>query len=106
MKRLLEYDPVTKTKTWFEGDGYGGFHIAQEQDVEGIINYCQALKNDSEYKKKGIKEDWYHFATIPNTILHEILIKHNLDFNRKEDMPKIESVIQTEYPKLMTVNRI
>lgn len=105
-KRLLDYDPLTKTTTWFEGDGKDGFKICQEQDVQAILDRNQRLANDSEYKRRGIKEDWYHYATVPNTVLHEILMKYNLDWNNKDDLPKIEKVLQQDYKKLLTVNRI
>jgi len=105
-KRLLEYDPVTKTSTYFEAIGSGRFLISQQQDVEAILKYTKQLANDSSYKRNGIKTDWYHFATVPNTVLHEILVKHNLDYNNKEDLPKIEKVIQRDYKALLTVDKI
>lgn len=106
MKRLIEYDPLTKTQTWFEGDGGKGFKVCQTQDVESIINRNQRLANDRSYKQKGIKHDWYHFATVPNTVLHELLVKHNLDWNNKDDLPKIERVLQRDYKKFLTVDRV
>jgi len=105
-KRLLEYDPLTKTSTWFEGSGDGGFKIAQSQDVQPFLEQAKRLRNDGSYKRNGIKKDWYHFATIPNTVLHQILVKYGLDWTKKDDLPKIERLIQREYPKLMTVDRI
>lgn len=106
-KRLLEYDPLTKTTTWFESDGSGkNVRICQQQDVEEVLKYTKRLANDSSYKRKGIKEDWYHFATVPTTILHEILNKHHLRWDRKEDLPKIERILQRDYKKLLTVDKI
>lgn len=105
-KRLLEYDPVTKITTWFEGDGTGKFKVAQEQDVKFVIERNKILANNPEYKRKGIKEDWYHFATVPITILHDILVKHNLDWANNDDLPKIEKILQRDYKKLLTVNRV
>ena len=106
MKRLIEYDPLTKTQTWFEGNGGKGFKVCQTQDVEAIINRNQRLANDRSYKQQGIKRDWYHFATVPNTVLHELLVKHNLDWNNKDDLPKIERVLQRDYKKFLTVDRV
>jgi hypothetical protein len=37
---------------------------------------------------------------------HVFLILFNLDWTKKDDLPKIERLIQREYPKLMTVDRI
>lgn len=105
-KRLLEYDPLTQTSTYFEADGSGKFLISQQQDVQAILKYTKRLANDSSYKRQGIKSDWYHFATVPNTVLHEILVKYNLDWNNKDDLPKIEKIIQRDYKALLTVDKI
>jgi len=105
-KRLLEYDPLTGISTYFEGDGHGGFKIAQSQDVQKILDRNKRLANDTQYKRQGIKTDWYHFATIPVTILHEILQKYNLDWANNDDLPKIEKIIQRDYKKLLTVNKV
>jgi hypothetical protein len=105
-KRLLEYDPITKTSTYFEGNGSGGFNICQSQDVQGILEQNKRLRNDSSYKRNGIKTDWYHFATVPTTVLHEILVKHHLDWSNKDDLPKIEKIIQRDYKALLTVDKV
>jgi hypothetical protein len=106
MKRLLEYDPLTKTSTWFEGENDGSFKIGQTQDVEAILKRNKQLRNDTNYKRDGIKSDWYHFATIPNTVIHEILLKYHLDINNKDDLEKIEKVIQRDYKYLLTVDKV
>lgn len=105
-KRLLEYDPLTKTSTYFESQGNGKFVIAQQQDVKAILEHNKRLANDTSYKRQGIKSDWYHFATVPNTVLHEILTKYNLDWNNKDDLPKIEKILQRDYKALLTVDKI
>ena len=105
-KRLLEYDPITGISTWFEGDGHNGFKVAQTQDVEKILEYTKTRANDGNYKRQGIKDDWYHFATVPVTVLHEILMKYNLRWDDKDDLPKIEKILQRDYKRLLTVDRI
>ena len=105
-KRLLEYDPLTKTSTYFESQGNGKFVIAQQQDVKAILEHNKRLANDTSYKRQGIKSDWYHFATVPTTVLHEILTKYNLDWNNKDDLPKIEKILQRDYKALLTVDKI
>lgn len=105
-KRLLEYDPLTKTSTFFEATGGGGFKIAQEQDVSKILEQNKRLRNDGNYARQGIKNDMYHFATVPNVVLHEILIKYNLNWEDKNDLPKIEKILQRDYKYLLTVDKI
>lgn len=108
-KRILDYDPMTKTTTWFEGGGDGKFKVHQEQDVSAIIERNKALVNNDSYKRGGIKSDWYHFATIPNTVLHDIMKKHNINplSNDPNDLKKLERIISSnEYRYLRTVDKI
>lgn len=106
-KRILDYDPLTKTKTIHHYDWQTDTtHIETVQDVSGILKRTKALANDSSYKRQGIKSDWYHFATVPNVVLLELKTKYGLDYNNKDDLPKIEKVISTDYKYLLTVDKI
>ena len=107
-KELLEYDPVTKTATWHSYDHLTRkTHIKTVQDCADIVEYNKAKQNahnSSRFVKKG---DYYHFARVPNTVLHDWMLKYNLDYNRKEDMPKIEKLLMSnEYKYLRTVDKI
>ena len=107
MKKLINHDAFTGVNTYHEYDHSSGkTFITESQDVEQVLNYTKTLANDSSYKSKGIKNDWYHFATVPNTVIMEIKNKHGLDVFKKDDLPKIERLLQSEYRKLLTVNRI
>ena len=107
MKRLLDYDALTGTSTYHEYDHSTGItRIEETQDATSVVEYAKRLANDSDYKRKGIKEDWYHFATVPNTVLMQIMKEHHIDFRRKEDLPKLERILQRDYKKLLTVDKI
>lgn len=107
IKRLLDYDPLTLTTTYHHYDPMTDMtHIQEVQDVGPYLEKCRRLANDTSYKRKGIKEDWYHFATVPNSILLELKTKHHLDYTKADDLPKIEKLLQREYKKLLTVDRI
>ncbi len=90
-----EYDPV-EDKT----------HVAQYQDAQPILDYTQALANMPEYKRAGIKQEWYHFATVPNNVIIELKEKHGLDIFNNDDLDKIEGVLTRHYKKLLTVDKI
>jgi hypothetical protein len=107
-KRLLSYDPITGVRTYHDYDhDTKKTYITEEQDVEAILNHNKKLANDSSYKKQGIKDDWYHFATVPNTVLLEIMKKHNISIFNNDDLPKFERILQSnEYRYLRTVDRI
>jgi hypothetical protein len=107
-KRLIDYDPVTKTGTYHDYDHSSKkTHITTEQDVSAILEHNKRLANDSDYKRQGIKDDWYHFARVPNTVLMEIMQKFNVDIFNKDDLPKFEKILaSSDYQYLRTVNRI
>lgn len=109
MKRLLDYDPFTGIKTYHEYDhSVRKFYIHEEQDVESILNKNKELANNSSYKQAGIKQDHYHFATIPNIMVMKLKNEHNLDIFDKDDLVKIEKLLNFDpsFKYLKTVNRI
>ena len=107
MKKLLDYDPLTKTSTFHEYDhSTGKTQIETVQDVRGILDHNKRLANDRSYKQRGMKEDYYHFATVPNVVLMEMMEKHRLDWRRNEDLPMIEKLLSRDYKKLLTVDKI
>jgi len=107
-KSLLSYDPETKTAEWHMYDHSNRkTYIKTVQDCKDIISVNKRKQNShntSRYTKKG---DYYHFASVPNTVLMEWKKKYNIDWNKKEDLPKIEKLLSSnEYRYLRTVDRI
>jgi hypothetical protein len=107
MAKILNYDPQTGITDYFEGDGKGGFTIHSSQDTRNIIKHNKERQNNDEYKRAGIKSDHYHFARVPNIVLMEWKRKYNIDWNRKEDLPRIEKLLNSpDYKYLRTVSKI
>jgi len=109
MKRLLDYDPFTGIRTFHEYDhSVRKFYIHEEQDVSKILDRNKELANNSSYKQSGIKQDHYHFATIPNVVVLQLKNDHNLDIFDRDDLVKIEKLLNFDpsFKYLKTVNRI
>lgn len=109
MKRLLDYDPLTGVRTYHEYDHSARkFYIHETQDVEKILDKNKELANNSSYKQAGIKQDHYHFATIPNVVIMKLKNEHNLDVFDRDDLVKIEKLLNFDpsFKYLKTVNRI
>ena len=108
MKRLIDYDPYTKTKTYHDYDHSSGKTVIEtSQDVSQFLKRNKALQNEASYRQSGFKNDYMHFATVPNAVIMEWKEKYNLDVFNDEDMPKIEKLLQSnEYKYLRTVDRI
>jgi hypothetical protein len=107
-RKLLDYDPLTKTAEWhFYDEMSKKTYIKTVQDVEPILETNKRKQNSLNASRFIKKDDMYHFASVPNSVLLEWKQKYNIDWNRKEDLPKIEKLLMSsEYKYLRTVDRI
>lgn len=104
MKRLLDYDATTKTETWFHviDDTTGDFVIEEIQDVEPILEMNKAIQNWdvggakglNSFSKKGIKEGWWHVASIPNTVI-TAWRKLGVNLYAPDDWPKVKKLLNS-----------
>lgn len=78
MKRLLDYDRLTRTAVYHEYDEANKQTIIEEiQDVEPILETNKRIQTHdaggamglTEYSRKGIKKGWWHVASIPNGVI-------------------------------------
>ncbi len=87
MKRLLDIDPLTGIKTYHSYDyNSDTTYIEKVQNVEPILERNKALAN-SEHQAKGIKNNWWHHATIPNVVIEQWL-KEGVDIFSTEPEQK------------------
>lgn len=89
-KRLLDFDPLTRESVWFEMDDSTGIAtLHQEQDVSHIIESNKMMAKDADYSKKGMKADWWHYARVPNNIIHKWMVEDGINFFDKNDRKKV-----------------
>jgi len=70
MKLLLDKNPLSGVSAWFEADNEGNYIISHEQDVTPILEANKLSANaEAHTSKKGIKEGWWHYASIPNILV-------------------------------------
>lgn len=103
-KRLLSVDPVARTQTWhYYDDLTDETYIEEVQDVQPFLERNNRLRNDDDYKRKGIKEDWYHVASIPNAVIMKWLREEGIDFYNEDHWPAIKRKLNSaEYSYLRT----
>ena len=78
MKLPLSRDPLAGTTTYFVDQPHEDrFYVQTVQDVEPLLDRNQALANDPDYTRAGIKSGWAHAASIPATIQHKLLIEYS-----------------------------
>lgn len=104
-RRVLDHDPLTGVTTYFDYDANDQMTITETQDVSQILRANAARRADTEFTKNGIKEDWWQYARIPITLLTKWKQEHGIDFNDKNDLPRIIALINTEYPQLKTTEK-
>ena len=103
MKRLLDYNPVSGLREYFEFNHLTGeTTITTEQDVETTLDWTKALSRDESYSKKGIKNSFWHYATIPDGVWLELKVKHGIDWN---DLKAIRAKIDSDYPHLKATTK-
>lgn len=104
--RLLDYDPLTRESVYFELNQDGIATLYQEQDYSHIIEANKMMQNDTDYTKKGIKADWWHYARIPNNVAFKWLKEEGIDiFDRNHEKKVFQKLNSPEYQYLKTTTK-
>ena len=105
-RRVLDYDPLTGVTTYFDYTSEDQMVITHSQDVTTVLDGTQAMRNDEDYSRKGIKQDQWHYARIPDTVAMEMLTKHGVNIMKTPiDWPSVLKLINTEYPYLKVTTK-
>lgn len=101
--RLL--DKQGDTATYMDVDELtGGIRLVTEQDLKPFLERMKQMRRDSaERWSKGVKEEWLHYASIPNVLIVEFRNK-GIDIFNPEDEKKLLAEINSNYPYLKTVD--
>lgn len=93
-KRLLSFDPVTGLNTWFSYDSLTDETIiSYTADSTPILERNKRFANDAEYSKKGIKQEFWHLATIPVEVQMDWLINKGVDIYNPDHSKKISQLL-------------
>jgi hypothetical protein len=105
MPILFDYDAETGVKTMFDYDPIKDqAFLTYEQDVSGFLDRMQDIRNNPEISANGIKEDWWHYCSIPPVVEME-LMKKGLYLHRPDDMKEILKIINSDYPFLKATTK-
>lgn len=108
MKRLIDYDPLTKVSTFFDYVPETDTTIvSREQDIASILEANKRLQNDEQYTRDGIKEEFWHYATIPNIVIEKWKNEEGIDvFNKNHERRVFQKLNSPEYRYLKTTTKI
>lgn len=105
-KRLFDYDPLTGVTEYFHYDeATDTTTIETVQDVEPFLDVSKGLANDDSYTKDGIKNEMWHYASIPVGIQMKLLVEHGVDVYNKDHARKMFQLLDQEYPALKNTRK-
>lgn len=105
MPILFDHDPETGVTETFDYDPVMDVvTITASQDVSGFLDQMKTVRSMPEISQTGIKEDWWHYASIPTTV-ELALRKKGLHLENKDHMKAILREINTNYPYLKATEK-
>lgn len=106
MKRLLDYDPVTGVSCYMEHRG-SQLVVTHEQDVQPILDANKRAQNDADKTKRGMKQDWWKFASVPAVVEIEWLQKYGVRLDDPNHAKKVFELLNSpEYKYLKSTTKI
>lgn len=103
---LIEYsdDPMTGMRTVHRLDHDGRMFTTYQQDLEGVLEYTKAMRNDEDVWKQGVKNSMVHIATIPDVVVLE-LRKLGINVYRAPVKDIVQGLHKLNKPHLLTTTK-
>lgn len=80
--------------TWFSYDSQTDETIiSYTADSSPILEVNKKMANDAEYTKEGMKQEFWHYATIPVEVQMDWLINKGVDIYNKDHTKKISQLL-------------
>jgi hypothetical protein len=101
----FDYDPVNQTHQYFDYDPLtGDVSITTTQDVSETLDVLKTKRDDPEAWKKGVKECFAHYASIP-VIVEMELKKKGISIYDKNCSKRLIQEIEQNYPYLKVTDK-
>ncbi len=106
-RRLLDFNPLTGEECWFQYDAHTDQAVmTHEQDVSRVLDYSHARMVDDDYTKKGIRDDMWHYAHVPNIVILDMKQRFGVDFYDRNHKGRVIDLINSEYPYCKTTSKV
>ena len=101
-KRLIDYDPLSRTGVYHSYDDQTKETVIEEiQDVSHFLEVNRNTQNHdvggggglNEYSRKGIKNGWWHVASIPNSVIMKWKKEKGVDVFNKHHTQEIKKLL-------------
>ena len=102
MQRLLDVNPLTGEWITFDyNHAEDTFTIGHHQDTTPIIEENKKAILEIDHHKFQAKNEWAHYAKVPNIVILEWKQKYGVDFFNRDDWPRVMKLINSrEYADL------
>lgn len=97
-RKTYEYNPQSGTYYEIEDHPDGGLIIRTMQDVDPVLEHTKAKRN-SGLTDRGIKKDWWHYATIPAAVWLRMR-EDGIDIFNKHQTKEMLKYLNQHYPYL------
>jgi hypothetical protein len=107
ISKFLDFDPFSGIEQTFHYDPNNDTFAIEykHKDVGPQLDCAQALANDPDYTRDGMKREWLHYAHIPAIVQLQWLYEKKVDLFNKNDQKKVwQFVNDPEYRKLKTTH--
>lgn len=102
MSILFDYDPVTGVSQHYDYDPVKEeIHLTTSQDLSFLMEQLKQKRNNPDEWKKGVKQSWAHYATIPPVVELQ-LKKKGIDIYNPNQTKELLRELNTNYPFLKT----
>ena len=109
MKRLLDYDPISGVSCYYENTG-DQVILTHEQDVsliQSILDNNRRDAQDQDKTKRGMKADWWKYASVPAIVEIEWLQKYGISLDNPAHKKRIFQLLNSpDYRYLKTTDKI
>lgn len=106
-KRLLDYDPIHGVACyWQYNHADETVTLTHEQDVSRILDANREQANDDDKTRRGIKNDWWKYATVPAIVEIEWRNKYGVELDNPEHRRKVFDLLNhPDYKYLKTTSK-
>lgn len=94
-ERLLSFDPLTGLSEWHSYDeATDTTTIRTEGDCEPVLEANKLLANDTDFTKRGIKDDFWLYARFPAAFQVKLLIEQGIDVYNKNHGERLSKILE------------
>lgn len=105
---LIDHDPMTGISCyieWLEGTKFRIVHETSTADMQPILDNNARLRNNTQYKKDGIKKSWMHAADIPPYVQTKWLTEDGINLMDPNDWPRVRAKLNSpDYAYLKAID--